>query len=373
MYRCLAITVAVLAILPAHAWQLRTVAGVAKIASDQTIGADTHLIFADGGAFEIAAGKTLTINGSLQAPAQQIFTGAGKVVFGAGKVQRVVPQWWGARGDGEHDDTAALQAATDSLSRGGAVYLSPGEYANTGFTVKSNITFAGAGIGASVLRFTPTTGSCITLPKDCGWLRIEKLTFKSTTNGDTMAVNGAAEYVRHLTMRDFTIDGFKTGIYVAAGMNLRFDFGYIGCYGMGKANGTVGLKLGDKEKNKACTTTTIREIYFTNAETCFYNRAAPCNIVRPIFETCQIGLDSYTRVTVIAPFWAGNKKAAARLTDNGGLFIGTFHGEHKFIYADKTMQDRTSFIPDTFDSPMKLGLFEFSPKGEMNVRGQDRK
>jgi len=139
---------------------------------------------------------------------------------------------------------------------------------------------------------------------------------------------------------------------------------------MGEANGTVDLKLGDKATDKACTTATITNVYFTNAETCFYNRAAPCVMIRPIFETCQIGLDSYTRATVIGPFWAGCQTAAARMTDNGVLFIGPYPTEHTFIYASDSERQRTSFIPDTFDSPMKLGPMDLTPRGDLRVLDQ---
>jgi|GEM_PF-4347601 hypothetical protein len=63
--------------------------------------------------FAIATTKTLTINGTLDAGLYQIFscTGTGKVVFGAGAVKEVYPEWWGAVGDGSTDDYTPCQAA----------------------------------------------------------------------------------------------------------------------------------------------------------------------------------------------------------------------------------------------------------------------
>ena len=351
-----------------QAWQTQTISEHRHVTADLTIADDTVLRFQDGGVFDIAAGATLTINGAVDAPLQQIFTGPGRVVIGPGRVERVYAQWWGARGDGKHDDTAAIQAAIDAPT-GGILFFPPGKYANTGVTARSRITLLGSGIGASSLVYTPKSGSCITLPKECAWLRIEKLSLASPGHTSGYGIDGTNEYVRYFSMRDFAIGGFKTGVYVAAGMHLSFNYGYVSCYGLGEANGSIGIKLGDKALDKACTTATITDIYFTNAETCFYNRAAPCIMIRPIFESCRIGLDSYTRGTVIGPFWAGCKTAAVRLTDNGLFFIGPFPAEKKILYENQIVQDRTSFFPDTFDSPMKLGLMELSPGGELKING----
>lgn len=77
------------------------------------IPANIFLKLEAGAAFEIAAGKTLEVNGAMSAPGlQHIFYGAGKVSFGAGFVGEAYPQWWGEiRGE---DDTAACQSALES-------------------------------------------------------------------------------------------------------------------------------------------------------------------------------------------------------------------------------------------------------------------
>ncbi len=319
--------------------------------------------------FDVAEGATLTINGPIDAPLVQVFAGKGKVAFGPGKIERVYPQWFGARGDGEHDDTAAIQAAIGSIAAG-VVYLPAGRYANTGMTVHGNLSVLGAGMGASLLIFTPKTGSCLTLPPNCRRLHIEKMSLRSPNHTDGYGVDGTNEYVAHFSMREFSVIGFKTGVYIAQGMQITFDYGYVGCYGQGKANGTCAIKIGDYPTTKGCTTVTVRDMYLTNAEVDFYNRGAPCLMIRPIFETSQIGLDSYARNTLIAPFFAGNKKADARLTANGALFIGIGKAAIKVIYDHKTTENRTSFLPDTFDVTMKLGRMDLTRKGELTVDGK---
>lgn len=95
------------------------------VSSDLTVPSNIRLKFETGGVCEVTKGVTLTINGSLEAPLTQIFRGAGKVVIGGGYMEKVYPQWWGAKaGDGE-DDTSPIQAAIDS---GRAVFFHGGRY-----------------------------------------------------------------------------------------------------------------------------------------------------------------------------------------------------------------------------------------------------
>jgi len=82
--------------------------------SNRTLVAGLTLMVLPGGMVCIPTGRTLTINGSLEAGLSQIFTGAGKVIFTGTSPAQVVPQWWGAKGDGITDDAEALGAAARS-------------------------------------------------------------------------------------------------------------------------------------------------------------------------------------------------------------------------------------------------------------------
>ena len=71
-----------------------------------------------GAVIVIPNGRTLTINGTLDAGLYQIFscTGTGAVKFSATSPQTdIYPEWWGAVGDGDTDDLAALNACRDSM------------------------------------------------------------------------------------------------------------------------------------------------------------------------------------------------------------------------------------------------------------------
>ena len=85
------------------------------VSTDETIPATMTMRFLRGGSLSIDAGKTVTVNGQIDAGLFQIFEGAGSVAFGLGAVREVYPQWWGANPTDSVDDTAAIQAAIDSL------------------------------------------------------------------------------------------------------------------------------------------------------------------------------------------------------------------------------------------------------------------
>lgn len=109
----------------------------------------------------MADGRTLTCNGPIDAGLHQIFSGSKRVNLAHGLAKRVYPEWWGARGDGS-DDTAAVQAAIDSLHPGagsafdaayrGQVILGPGTYGISSVTMKSNVDILGSGLFSTQLR-----------------------------------------------------------------------------------------------------------------------------------------------------------------------------------------------------------------------------
>ncbi|MDD3926089.1 MAG: glycosyl hydrolase family 28-related protein [bacterium] len=107
-----------------------------NVAADVTVPANITLRFWGDGKLNITTG-TVTINGPIQAPMKEIFscTGTGKISFGGNKgiMDKVYPQWWGAKGDGATDDTAAVQATVDAAAtirsnNGGTVFLPAGHY-----------------------------------------------------------------------------------------------------------------------------------------------------------------------------------------------------------------------------------------------------
>jgi len=110
------------------------------VTDNLTIPANIELWVPKGAYISVAAGKVLTINGSISAGAYQIFTGAGSVVFGTTTTQSS-PEWWY---DGGGDWAAALNAAVASLSAG-TVRLDAATTISTPILGKSNVNLIGTG------------------------------------------------------------------------------------------------------------------------------------------------------------------------------------------------------------------------------------
>lgn len=109
-----------------------------NIIADLTIPANVNLNFKSGGSFNISAGVTLTINGSITSAKHTIFSTTGTVVFGGSTndnafVDEVYPEWWGARSAASTgtatDGTAAIAAA---INTGKHVTFGVGFYGHTG-------------------------------------------------------------------------------------------------------------------------------------------------------------------------------------------------------------------------------------------------
>lgn len=126
---------------------LRVPVGAYNIADDLTIPDNITIKLERGAILTIANGKTLAFNGGLEAELFQIFTwtGTGEVVFGAGSIKEIYPQWWGAKGDGVTDNTAAIQAAINAVPAKGALVFPSGTYLTGRLRLKSHIKLLGRG------------------------------------------------------------------------------------------------------------------------------------------------------------------------------------------------------------------------------------
>lgn len=96
--------------------------GTYNIASSLTL---RKPIFGESGAILLVQpGVTLTLLTQPEHPRVQLFRlrGTGKVIFGADTI-RVLPEWFGAQGDGRADDAFAVQSAFNAIAESGAAML----------------------------------------------------------------------------------------------------------------------------------------------------------------------------------------------------------------------------------------------------------
>ncbi len=116
--------------------------GVHTVAENRVY--DRPVVFEDGARIDIAAGATLTfLHGLVANQDAYIFGGEGRV---AG-VKRLVPEWFGAVGDGITDDTTALQRALNSCDTPGPA---PREPASTPGAQAASLPFAEGCAGRGV-------------------------------------------------------------------------------------------------------------------------------------------------------------------------------------------------------------------------------
>lgn len=208
-------------------------AGTLVVTKNTVYGPKVKLVLSPGAAISVNTGVTLTIQGVMQAPVAKVFTGAGEVVFDTDYAQVVYPQWWGAKGDGTTEDTAALQAAVNSFtSKGGTIAFPAGTYVIDSIGMKSNITLKGTG-DTSILK--QKSGSKYAVGTDPsidkisqarnfslnpGNMKFSKLAFRGTIDTD-----GFSEFIMLLNLKaatqvsidSCTFTGFRgDGIYLGA-------------------------------------------------------------------------------------------------------------------------------------------------------------
>jgi hypothetical protein len=124
-----------------------TIKGDVQVNGSKIIPEGIELKFFKGNKLKIANNVTLTINGNINAGIYQIFdivestdpSDSGKI-NGKPIIERVYPQWFGAKGDSVTDDTKALQnSIIFAIESGRSLYLPTGDYNVTSTLDANNI------------------------------------------------------------------------------------------------------------------------------------------------------------------------------------------------------------------------------------------
>ncbi|MBO0992147.1 right-handed parallel beta-helix repeat-containing protein [Bacillus sp. SD088] len=88
------------------------------------------LLFDNGAVLKADKGTVVEIQSLIEAKATQIFAGSGKVI-GNFSGAAVYPQWWGAKGDKQNDDTEAFQKVfrlSNEIKQSITIYVTKGDY-----------------------------------------------------------------------------------------------------------------------------------------------------------------------------------------------------------------------------------------------------
>jgi len=198
------------------------------ISDDLTIASGIRLVFEAGAKIKIADTKTLTINGTIDAGLYQVFEYGGAtsaVVFGAGSVKEVYPQWWGATGDGTTDDTTACQRALTAYRN---VHFPYGTYrmncsAPGGSVAIGAWKISGDGMQNTILKAAVTTSPVLMNTYFAGWDRcvIEDLELYGGGTregvgfsfGNPAAYTTDAEYTGRTTFSRVSFRNFDKALY----------------------------------------------------------------------------------------------------------------------------------------------------------------
>ena len=214
---------------------------IQKISARLTVPRNVVLRFIDQGALSIDTKITVTINGPIDAPAKQIFSGAGKVTFERNRPEKIYPQWWGARGDGETDDTLAIQRAIDSTPDGGQclVFFPPGAYRVTSpINMRPSLSLVGVPRLSAVVSSTCSILQSEEQEKPLSMCKIEGITFRGPGKGSRkIGIN--LTNVSYCVIRDVGISRFGRGILMAG-----FS-GYGEFYNLAVSHCKIGIEAND--------------------------------------------------------------------------------------------------------------------------------
>lgn len=137
-----------------------------NLAADTTIPANVGIQAVQGTLLKPASGKTLTLDGTLDAGPYQIFdlSAGGSVTLSAGAARRIYPEWVGAKADNSTDNATPF-ANWKALvpARGGRGELQQGVYKTSGTLLVPSYTHIDGVPGSIEIDGTgdPLSGSCL--------------------------------------------------------------------------------------------------------------------------------------------------------------------------------------------------------------------
>jgi len=209
------------------------------VSDNLTIPRNISVCVFNGAIITVATGKTLTINGNLEAGLYQIFGATGNVILGKGCVEKANPEWWGAVADGTTDCQPAitLYAAALMASGSGVItfsFSSGNYYLATPVILYLDATFQGirmegtAAISNYVNKGTVITGAAAMLSMfvfravaitttffysfECRNIAFLSGTFGTTGPKSALLSLGSGQSARPFIVENCTFKGFTAAI-----------------------------------------------------------------------------------------------------------------------------------------------------------------
>jgi len=260
------------------------------VTANVTIPSTLTLRFREGGKLNISNGVVVTLNGPVEAPMAQIFTGAGTVVFNR-NAKELSPQWWGALGDNSADDTAEFTAAKAAFVAGGTLRLPNGIYRLSNWVFgTSGVIVQGAGAGdaaadsATVLRAVAGlagTDYVVKIPlsvNDAGAVTMYRAALRDLMIDGNAITRGVLFHGTDCRLENVSIRNCANyAVFSDETVVDSFDGGGIfhcRIYGSSSRLGGLSLTVADSYFNGAGTATAV-----------FVKIAGRMNIVRTTFES----------------------------------------------------------------------------------------
>lgn len=193
--------------------EIRVTPGTYRIGSSLEIHAAMRM--EPGAVIRPASGVTVTISGPFEAGAYRVFdlSAGGLVAFGKGAVERIMPQWWGARGDGVTDDTAAIEAARDAALALGmnTLHFPAGTYVASPSLDLGGLTVVGDGVSFAGPTVEPHVPGALTAPQvgaaeRIGGLRIAEVGTIGATQDAIRATRAMLRNAGLIAMPSFTFN-----------------------------------------------------------------------------------------------------------------------------------------------------------------------
>ncbi len=222
---------------------------------------------------------------------------------------------FGAVGDGVADDTAAIQAAIDSVNAagGGNVIAPEGTYlCSSALTLKNNVILNGNGPKATILQFTSSASNGIEISDNTSKTGILNLKLYASAGSTGAGVYNASttQACREFILDQYEIEGFLKSVRLSFGINIKIGQGRM--IGQGKAvSGGIGLHLGD-DSNIGHYGTLIEKAYISSFETGFQGEKDGGTVcINTIFEGndfpvfCKSSSD-HKPITFVGPYFEGN-------------------------------------------------------------------